>query len=217
MVTLPRELLDAPELALYEAQIRARLEEEQRRRERFRDELSPSEKAEFINGEVVVHSPATVKHNLARKRLVKLLDTHVTLHRLGMVLDEKTLIGLTRNDYEPDVNFFGPDKASRLTLDQVVLPAPDFIVEVLSTSTERNDRGVKFRDYAAHGVQEYWLVDQVLDVIEQYENVEGQFQLLLKLNTGVISSRVVRGFQIPIAAVFDDDENLAVLKQLLSA
>ncbi len=217
MVTLPPELIAAPELALYEEQIRSRLEEEQVQLRKFRDELSPDVKAEFINGEVILHSPATVIRNFIRKRLVKLLDTFVALRRLGAVLDEKALIALTRNDYEPDINFFTNEKASRLTPSQLVLPAPDFIVEVLSATTEQRDRGVKFRDYAAHGVQEYWLVDPESEVIEQYENSQGGYRLLLKLNTGSIASRVVGGFQIPVRAVFDDQENLAVLKAMLSS
>ncbi|MBI5387706.1 MAG: Uma2 family endonuclease [Verrucomicrobia bacterium] len=214
VIALPSELLEAPELALYAKQIEARLGDERKRRARFREELSPSVKAEFINGEVFMHSPATVKHNLARKHLVILLHTYVTVHRLGLVLDEKAMIELTRNDYEPDINFFGPEKAARLHPDQLLLPPPDFIVEVLSESTERNDRGVKFRDYAAHDVQEYWLVDPDAEVIEQFVNRDGHYALLLKLNTGAITSRVVQGFTVPVRAVFDAEENLAALRKL---
>jgi Uma2 family endonuclease len=217
MVTLPPGLLEAPELALYEHEIRARLEDEQRRREKFRDEMLPDVKAEFINGEIIVHSPATVQHNLVRKRLVVLLDTHISIRRLGVLLDEKALIALTRNDYEPDINFFSQEKASQLAPQQVVLPAPDFIVEVLSSSTEHRDRGVKFRDYAAHDVMEYWLVDPISEIIEQYENVDGHYKLLLKLNTGSIASRVITGFEVPIRAIFDEQEHLAALRRLLAS
>lgn len=69
----------------------------------------------------------------------------------------------------------------------------------------------------AHGVAEYWLVDPEANVIEQYENAEGQYKLLLKLNTGTIRSRVVQGFEIPVRAVFDAEENLAALQRLLAS
>jgi Uma2 family endonuclease len=216
MVTLPPELLEAPELALFEQQVRARLEDEQRRREKFREELSPDEKAEFINGEVIVQSPATAKHIILKKHLLVLLDAHVRVHRLGLVLDEKALVGLTRNDYEPDINFFSRAKAEAIQPGQHTFPAPDFIVEVLSDPTAHRDRGVKFRDYAAHGVAEYWLVDPEADVIEQYENADGQYKLLLKLDTGTIRSRVVQGFEVPVRAIFDAEENLAALRRLLA-
>lgn len=217
MVTLPPELLEAPELALYEEQIRARLADEQRRREKFREELSPSVKAEFINGEVIVHSPAMARHIIAKKNLLSLLDTYVKVHRLGLVLDEKALIALTRNDYEPDINFFAPAKAEAIKPDQHLFPAPDFIVEVLSDSTEHRDRGIKFRDYAAHGVREYWLVDTETEIVEQYENTDGHYALRLKVNTGTLASFVVPGFEIPVRAIFDTEENLAALRRVLAA
>lgn len=37
--------------------------------------------------------------------------------------------------------------------------APDFIIEVLSPSTEKKDALVKFHKYADAGVREYWMVD----------------------------------------------------------
>jgi Uma2 family endonuclease len=217
MVTLPAELLAAPELALFEQQIRARLEDEQRRRLRFRDELSPEAKAEFINGEAMVHSPATAQHCIVRKHLLVLLDTHARVHRLGLVLDEKALVALTRNDYEPDIAFFGPEKATTIQPRKTAFPPPDFIAEVLSDTTAHRDRGVKFRDYAAHGVAEYWLVDPETGVIEQHENADGRYQLLRKPDTGTLRSRVVPGFEIPVRALFDPEENLAALRQILAA
>jgi hypothetical protein len=73
-----------------------------------------------------VRSPATVKHRLVRMRLAKLLHTFVVLRKLGTVLEEKALIALTRNDYEPDINVFGRGKAALVKPDQLILPPPDF-------------------------------------------------------------------------------------------
>ena len=64
------------------------------------------------------------------------------------------LVGLTRNDFEPDIVFYGAEKAAALRPDQTTFPPPDLIVEVLSESTEARDRGIKMEDYAAHGVRE---------------------------------------------------------------
>ena len=60
------------------------------------------------------------------------------------------------------------------------LPPPDFVVEVLSPSTERHDRNVKFEDYGAHGITEYWIVDPVAQVVEQYALPTGsaEYQML---------------------------------------
>ena len=38
--------------------------------------------------------------------------------------------------------------------------APDLVVEILSPSTELNDRGTKFQTYQKYGVREYWILDE---------------------------------------------------------
>ncbi len=54
--------------------------------------------------------------------------------------------------------------------EQMKYPAPDFIAEILSPSTESVDRITKFEDYAAHGVAEYWLIDPAKKIVEQYDS-----------------------------------------------
>jgi Uma2 family endonuclease len=96
-------------------------------------------------------------------------------------------------------------------------PAPDLIVEVLSASTAANDRGIKFDDYAAHGVAEYWLLEPATEGVEQYRLNGQAYELLLKAKTGEIQSIVVPGFTISIRAIFDEREHRAALRALLTA
>ena len=145
-----------------------------------------------------------------------LLCTFVRQHRLGEVRDEKCLCVFPRNDYEPDVVFFGPEKAATFLPETMKFPVPDFVVEVLSDSTESRDRGVKFEDYEAHGVGEYWVVDSHAETVEQYAIENGTFRLLLKSGSGEIASRVVAGCRIPIRAIFDSDANQSTLKRFLN-
>ncbi|HEV2211464.1 MAG TPA: Uma2 family endonuclease [Verrucomicrobiae bacterium] len=217
MVTLPPELLQAPELALYGEQIQARLEQERQLRDKFRSEVSAGVKAEFINGEVIVHSPATTRHTIVRMHLSLLLTTYARMNRLGLVLDEKAMISLSRNDYEPDVLFFSAPQAARIQPGQLLFPTPDFIAEVLSASTVDRDRGVKFRDYAAHGVPEYWLLEPEAATLEQHELKGSAYALRLKASSGHVRSLAIPGFEIPVRALFDPEENLACLKQLVQA
>jgi Uma2 family endonuclease len=44
--------------------------------------------------------------------------------------------------------------------------APDLIIEVLSPSTARFDRLVKFNKYLEAGVKEYWIVDPDINTIQ---------------------------------------------------
>jgi Uma2 family endonuclease len=203
---LVRKLLDSPLLIEYFEEIKHVLEAEHLKRRQFYNQITADQKAEFINGEVIIHSPARLKHNLASGRLHTLLSTYVTMHDLGLVGYEKMMISLTRNDYEPDICYFSKAKAQQFELDQWQFPAPDFIVEVLSDSTADHDRGTKFRDYAAHGVLEYWIIDPTEQTIEQYQLHDGRYTLLRKVDSGMLASIAVTGFILPVRAIFDEDE-----------
>jgi Uma2 family endonuclease len=211
-----QELLDSPELPRAVERLAAVVDSERERRERFYDEITPSMKAEFINGEIIVHSPVSYAHAVASKNLLRILETYVVAHRLGVVLVEKALVTLTRNDYEPDLCFFSTAKASQFRAATNKFPAPDLVIEILSESTASRDRGIKFRDYAVHGVGEYWLVDTAAAEVEQYLLNEAKcYQLKLKSASGQIESTVIQGLRIPIPAIFDAEAAQEVLKQLL--
>jgi Uma2 family endonuclease len=144
------------------------------------------------------------------------MNAFVIKYKLGFVGIEKIMISLTRNDYEPDVCFFDNDKAKNFTPRQTQFPAPDLVVEVLSESTEKNDREIKFQDYAAHGVTEYWIVDAEKKIVEQYFLQSEEYELLVKAKDGEIESVVLPDFKIPIRAIFDETENLKALTNLVS-
>jgi Uma2 family endonuclease len=213
-----KQLFDSPRLPFIARRIDAVLADEKRRRREFYAQIGEEDKAEFINGEVIMHSPVRLRHNAASGHLYRLLSFYVTRRRLGYVGFEKIMVSLTRNDYEPDICYFGPAKAAAFTPDQVRFPAPDLVVEVISESTERNDRGVKFDDYAAHGVQEYWIIDPDAETLEQYHLAEGEdsYRMVIKAMTGQVRCFAIAGFEIPVRAVFDPEINQSALQALLS-
>ena len=108
------QLLRSPRLpeALRRLQAAARAEAKKRRY--FYDVVTEQQKAEFINGEIIVHSPVKLRHAVASENLFTLLKMFVRKHNRGSVFHEKILIVLNRNDYEPDICFFGLEKAERL-------------------------------------------------------------------------------------------------------
>lgn len=213
------ELLDAPDAQLIINRVQQQLNDEKKRRDEFYDWLRDDVKAEFINGEVIMHSPVKRRHLRAGGNLSTLLRIYVQFHDLGEVDVEKALIVLTRNDYEPDICFWRKEVADEFTDDTMKHPAPDLVVEVLSKGTAKRDRGIKFEDYAAHGVQEYWLVDPNRQTVEQFQLDEefmafdavGNFHL-----NDTITALTVPGFTIPIRAIFDSEANRDALRTLLA-
>ena len=205
-----------PNAFLLVKKVESRLADEQKQRRHFYEIVEENKKLEFINGEIIFHSPVRLQHNDATFLLGMLLKAFVNKNKLGFVGVEKIMISLTRNDYEPDLCFFGSDKAKNFKRKQVQFPAPDFVVEVLSDSTAKNDRETKFQDYAAHGVGEYWIVDAEKQIIEQYFLQNEQYELLLKAKDGTIESVILHEFKIPVRAIFDETENLEALTTLIS-
>ncbi len=154
----PESILEMPNAVLLVDKVKSRLDDEQKRRRHFYEIVEENKKTEFINGEIIFHSFVKLPHNDATILLGMLLKAFVAKHKLGFVGVEKIMISLTRNAYEPDICFFGEAKAKHFKRRQAQFPAPDFVVEVLSDSTAKQDRETKFQDYAAHGVSEYWIV-----------------------------------------------------------
>lgn len=192
------------------------LREEQTLRQKFYADITPENKWEFINGEVILHSPALNRHLFACKRLMRVLDTYVSANSLGVVHTEKAMCSFPRNDYEPDIVFFSREKAVTFGPDTLRFPVPDFIVEILSPATAARDRGIKMTDYAAHGVAEYWIVDPEAETIEQHLLNGDTYPPAPRLHDGTLSSTVIPGFAIPVRSAFDETENLGALKTLLA-
>lgn len=213
MVTLPPELWDAPELPLILKAGAFRLENEALARQEFRDWLTSDIKAEFINGKKFVHSPARNIHSCVVLWLASILKAFSTAKGLGRIYVEKTLIGLSRNDYEPDILFFKTERLKDFTRDQMIFPAPDLVVEVLSETTKNHDRVTKFRDYAAHEIPEYWIVDADTESVERYCNDDGSY-LLQSISDKIIRSPLFPGLEIPFKAIFEEAANHELLTRL---
>lgn len=211
-----QSLLDSPALPeLVEAAHKA-LVREQKLREKFYADITPEHKWEFIQGEVIMHSPALNRHLVATKHLFSVMDAHVRVKNLGVVHIEKAMTCFPRNDYEPDVMFFGLTKAAQLGPETLRFPIPDLIVEVLSPSTEQRDRGIKFQDYALHGVAEYWIIDIVAESVELYRLAGGSYPAVEPQTDGPLCSEAIAGFEIPVRAIFDEGVNAQTLREIWS-
>ena len=198
-----QEMRQRPDLISIIKRLEKEMEEEHKKREAFSNLIHEDMKAEFINGEVIYHSPVKNKHWSACTNLSAYMTVFVNQHKLGKVGTEKVLIRCTRNDYEPDIVFFTKEKADKFTPDQMIFPTPDLAVEILSESTKERDYGIKYQDYAAHGVSEYWIIDPDNQSIEQFTLQNGKYELYQKLvKEGLIKSVAIKGFTIEISEIF---------------
>jgi Uma2 family endonuclease len=213
MITI-EEIAKSPKLPYILEQLNKIIKEEQKKRSDFYNTINKQQKAEFINGEIILHSPVRNIHATVSGRLFALLLNYVLMNDLGYVGHEKLLISLTRNDYEPDVCYFSKSKATLFSNNQLKHPAPDFVAEILSPSTAEIDRTIKFEDYAFHGVQEYWIIDPDEKILEQYILKDKTYQLHFKANNGSVISSAIAGFQLYLPALFQIEDYLIESKKI---
>jgi len=122
---------------------------------------------ELIDGEIVVNPPLD-RH---QKSLWQIVTTLIPLTQDGETRFAPTGLKFDDgNSFEPDLFW-----VSKNNPDCVLGPdgrfwygAPDLVVEILSPSTELNDRGIKFRTYQKYGVREYWMVNPEAKFVEVY-------------------------------------------------
>lgn len=130
---------------------------------------------EKINGQVILMSPRpAIKHNLVADNISTIFNSYLKGKRCTPFGDG-TELHLTEKDH------FVPDGMivcdSSKIHETCVCGAPDLVVEVLSPSTARRDRGYKMSVYEACGVREYWIVSVYEKTVEQYLLENGKFVL----------------------------------------
>ena len=123
------------------------------------------ERAEIIDGEIVMMAPPSVGHQRISREIFRQLANYLEGKKcevfaapFGVRLFEQS--GDNPEDVdtmvEPDISVI----CDKSKLDKYgCRGAPDMVVEILSPSTRRHDRLVKLGLYQRAGVREYWIVN----------------------------------------------------------
>lgn len=124
---------------------------------------------EILEGELFVSPAPVTKHQRISRNLLTILHQHTCQHKLGEVFSSPTDVILSRtNVVEPDLLFVSNDRKKIIT-EKNIQGAPDLMVEILSETSEEQDRTAKKQIYARHGVKEYWLIDPNTETLEVYK------------------------------------------------
>jgi Uma2 family endonuclease len=129
---------------------------------------------ELIDGEYIVSPPPIAIHQLTVGNAYFLLRSSASS---GLAVVAPAAIRFEADHVlEPDVFWIRPDGNCKLIDNRYWQGAPDLVIEVLSPSTAKRDRGVKFNVYERHGLREYWLIDLEAQFIEVYRHENGAFK-----------------------------------------
>ena len=172
-------------------------------------EMEEERPIELIEGEPVMQAAPSRIHQLICRRLVL---------QLGDFLEDKTCelyfapftvrLFQEEHDLPEDVDtVVEPDIAvicDHSKLDDIGCKgAPDLIIEILSPSTQRHDRIVKYGLYQRAGVREYWIVDPSTRTVQVCTLEDGKYYApQVYTAESVIESDVLNPCCIDLSKVF---------------
>jgi len=159
---------------------------------------------EIIKGVLYVANAPGYEHQYTVGEIAFALRLFIKQHQSGVILAAPFEVHLAENTkpVQPDILFIPTDQQPPAGT-QVFVGVPALIVEVISPSSIRLDRTVKFDTYEQVGVAEYWLVDPKAHLVEVYTLARGEYALFGQY-TGdeVITSAVLPGLQIKASSLF---------------
>ena len=167
--------------------------------------LPGDERAELVDGVVVMVPPASHTHGSVNIRLASRLAVHVYGEGLGEVYDSSTGFVLRRDPdlvRAPDVAFVTAARVPQLLHGKPgsVVLAPDLAVETLSPSNTASEMQRKTDEYLRHGTRLVWVVDPEERTATTYA-LDAPVRWL-GAGDALDGGDVIPGFSLPLAFVF---------------
>ena len=162
---------------------------------------------EIINGVHYVTPSPVLRHQELLGRLYLAIGKYLEAQpAIGQVfLSPLDTVFSPWDVVEPDLIFVAADQLHILTAPNIQ-GAPALVVEILSPSTRRRDRGIKRRLFDRGGVREYWLVDpQGRDVTIYRREADGSFPNIANVTAAddvSIETPLLPGFSLALAKLF---------------
>lgn len=165
----------------------------------FLDWLDEDTLAEWVDGEVIMTSPASLPHQTISHFLAQVMGIFVEQHGLGIVIPAPFQMKLEVSGREPDLLFVAADHLDRVRHTYLAGPA-DLAVEIISPESAGRDRGEKYYEYERAGIAEYWLLDPQTQRSEFYQlGPESQYHLIAPDARGIYRSAVLAGFWLQVS------------------
>jgi Uma2 family endonuclease len=166
-------------------------------------------RAEWVDGEVVIMSPANLEHCDLSGWLNHLMREFVDRHGSGLVLsDAQMRFARLRRRRVPDLWYLAESRRHLLRERHIEGP-PDLVIEIVSPDSLARDWREKYLEYQAAGVREYWVIDPMARRVEAYaldplpapeasESAPAEYRRLDE-REGIIASVVLPGFRLRTA------------------
>lgn len=159
---------------------------------------------EYTDGRVEFLAMPTTSHQLILAYLHDQLRKFVTDGALGLVVFAALRVQVARTKFrEPDIVFAHKDR--RDLVKNRFWTGANLVMEIVSDDQKSRERDLveKRSDYAAAGIEEYWIVDPDEGRITVLELRSGAYETAGEYKPGdQAASPLLKGFAIDVAAAF---------------
>jgi Uma2 family endonuclease len=162
--------------------------------EEFCDRIREDQKADLIDGVIYMASPENLDANHLFIWLVRLIADFVEERALGAVYGSRVAFRLEeKSGPEPDIAFVRKDRLGQEQRGYFDGP-PDLAIEIVSPESVERDFVTKREKYEAHGVSEYWIIDEHEETVTFLRlGANGKYREV-KPRKGEYHSEVLPGF-----------------------
>ena len=163
------------------------------------DRESLDQKYEYRNGHMVAMTGGSTHHGIL------IANTHTLL---GQHLKGKPCFAFVEMTLKLEDSCFIPDlmvtcNEQDLTDNKTYIEYPGLVIEVLSPSTESDDRGEKFFQYInSPTIQEYVLINYKVKLLQMHTKKGSEWVYSDSKDTGTIELQTI-GLTVPIEEIYD--------------
>jgi Uma2 family endonuclease len=184
--------------------------------EDFYREASEDSDWEYLDGRIVMHSPASKRHEDLFRFLLTLLSAYLDERKAGIVLGSRYPMRLdARWSPEPDLLVVRPEHRGRLGPQRLEGPA-DLVIEIASDSDPGLDAREKLPRYRDAGIEEIWLVNPFEGTLLLETRTAGTY-VARTLTSGRLDSTVLPGFWVDASWLWGEElpSTLTCLQEIL--
>jgi Uma2 family endonuclease len=156
--------------------------------------VKEGQKADLIDGVIYMASPDNTDANYIEDWLIHVLGGYIAWKGLGRLMHSRVAFRLNQvNAPEPDLGFVSKERLGNIERGRVEGP-PDVAIEIVSPESVDRDYRKKRLQYQEFGVKEYWIVDEVDEIVTWYRlGPKGKYREV-RPRKGVLRSEAIPGF-----------------------
>ena len=157
---------------------------------------------QLIYGKLVFMAAPSFKHQEISGNLYFQIRLHTEKNNNGKIVTAPVDVQLDEhNILQPDILFVSFKRTNRIK--QKLFGAPEFVIEIISDSTQNTDEQLKKQLYGKHGVIEYWIVHPTEEYVQVHHNENQQMKLVQTAQKGdTIVSKAIEGLKLNVDKIF---------------